>query len=80
MQIKSIGIDPGKTTFHLAALGTRCQLEVRKKFSRQPLLLYPANPPSSLMGDGSPCAVKFSGPGGQGRTKTQANGVPENLR
>jgi hypothetical protein len=39
MQIKSIGIDLGKITFHLVALGTRCQVVVRKKFSRQQLLL-----------------------------------------
>jgi hypothetical protein len=40
MQIKSIGIDLGKTTFHLVALGNRGQVLVRKKFSRQQLLLY----------------------------------------
>lgn len=34
MQIKSIGIDLGKTTFHLVALGSRSQVVVRKKFSR----------------------------------------------
>jgi hypothetical protein len=33
MQIKSIGIDLGKT-FHLITLGTRSQVEIRKKFSR----------------------------------------------
>jgi hypothetical protein len=36
-QIRSIGIDLGKTTFHLVALGNRCQVVVRKKFSRQQL-------------------------------------------
>ena len=50
MQIKSIGIDLGKTTFHLVALGNRSQVVVRKKFSRQQLLLYTANLPSSLIG------------------------------
>jgi transposase len=50
MQIKSIGIDLGKTTFHLVALGSRGQVVVRKKFSRQQLLLYTANLPSSLIG------------------------------
>ncbi len=50
MQIKSIGIDLGKTTFHLVALGSRSQIVVRKKFSRQQLLLYTANLPSSLIG------------------------------
>jgi hypothetical protein len=50
MQIKWIGIDPGNTTFHLVALGTRCQVVVRKKFSSQQRLLYTANLPSSLLG------------------------------
>ena len=45
MQIKSIGIDLGKTTFHLVALGIRSQVVIRKKFSRQQLLNYTANLP-----------------------------------
>ncbi len=50
MEIKSIGIDLGKTTFHLIALGTRSQVVIRKKFSRTQLLEYTANLPSSLIG------------------------------
>ena len=50
MQIKSIGIDLGKTTFHLVALGAHSQVVIRKKFSRQPLLNYTANLPSCLIG------------------------------
>jgi transposase len=50
MQIKSIGIDLGKTTFHLVALGAHSQVVIRKKFSRQQLLTYTANLPSCLMG------------------------------
>lgn len=42
MQIRSIGIDLGKTTFHLIALGTRSQVVIRKKFSRFQLLVYTA--------------------------------------
>lgn len=49
-QIRSIGIDLGKTTFHLVALGTRSQVVIRKKFSRSQLLEYAANLPSSLIG------------------------------
>ena len=45
MQIKSIGIDLGKTTFHVIALGTRSQVVARKKFSRSQLLHYTANLP-----------------------------------
>src|SRR5882672_11953732 len=50
MQIKSIGIDLGKTTFHLVALGAHSQVVIRKKFSRQQLLTYAANLPSCLIG------------------------------
>src|SRR5947207_5420886 len=49
-QIRSIGIDLGKTTFHLVALGTRSQIVVREKFSRSQLLIYTANLPASLIG------------------------------
>ena len=50
MHIASIGIDLGKTTFHLVALGERSKVLVRKRFSRTQLLAYTANLPSSLIG------------------------------
>lgn len=50
MQIASIGIDLGKTTFHLVALGERSKVLVRKKFSRAQLLSHTANLPPSLVG------------------------------
>jgi transposase len=50
MNIASIGIDLGKTTFHLVALGERNKVLVRKKFSRATLLTYTANLPASLIG------------------------------
>src|SRR5438552_4165173 len=50
MHITSIGIDLGKTTIHLVALGERNKVLVRKKFSRAQLLAYTANLPSSLIG------------------------------
>jgi transposase len=34
MHIASIGIDLGKTTFHLVAVGEQSKAVVRKKFSR----------------------------------------------
>jgi len=40
MHIASIGIDLGKTTFHLVALGERNKVLVRKKFSRAQLLTH----------------------------------------
>jgi transposase len=50
MDITSIGIDLGKTTFHLVALNHQGEIVVRKKFSRKQLLAYAANLPSSLIG------------------------------
>ena len=48
--IASIGIDLGKTTFHLVALDCQAKVNVRKKFSRSQLLAYTANLPWSLIG------------------------------
>jgi len=50
MQIHSIGIDLGKTTFHLVALGTSGKILVKKKFTRKQLLIYTANLQASLIG------------------------------
>lgn len=50
MQIHSVGVDLGKTTFHLVALGAAGKVLVRKKFSQQQLLAYSANMPTSLIG------------------------------
>src|SRR5512142_1293691 len=48
--IASIGIDLGKTTFHLVALDCHAGVIIRKKFSRSQLLVYTANLPWSLIG------------------------------
>jgi len=48
--IASIGIDLGKTTFHLVALDCHAKVIIRKKFSRTQLLAYTANLPWSLIG------------------------------
>ena len=50
MQITSIGIDLGKTTFHLIALDQRGKIVIKQKFSRKQLLAYTANLASSLIG------------------------------
>src|SRR5512132_4095205 len=50
MHITSVGIDLGKTTFHLVALDEHGKAVVRKKFSRQQLLAYTANLQPSLIG------------------------------
>jgi len=61
MHIASIGIDLGKTTFHLVALGERNKVLVRKKFSRAQLLAYTANLPSSLIGLEAGAGAHFMG-------------------
>ena len=50
MQISSVGIDLGKTTFHLVVLGEAGKVLVRKKFNQRQLLTYTANLPTSLIG------------------------------
>src|ERR1700756_1553139 len=50
MQVHSVGIDLGKTTFHLVALGAVGKVLVRKKFTRKQLLAYTANMQTSLIG------------------------------
>jgi transposase len=50
MQIHSVGIDLGKTTFHLVALGTAGTVLARKKFTQKQLLAYTANIQTSLIG------------------------------
>ena len=50
MQIHSVGIDLGKTTFHLVALGAAGKVLVRKKFTQKQLLAFTANMQTSLIG------------------------------
>jgi transposase len=50
VQIHSVGIDLGKTTFHLVALGAAGKVLVRKKFTQWQLLTYTANMQTSLIG------------------------------
>jgi transposase len=50
MQIHSVGIDLGKTTFHLVALGEAGKVLIKKKFTQRQLLTYTANLQTSLIG------------------------------
>jgi hypothetical protein len=50
MQIRSVGIDLGKTTFHLVALGASGKVLVKKKFLQKRLLAFTANMRTSLIG------------------------------
>jgi transposase len=61
MHIASIGIDLGKNTFHLVALGDRNKVLVRKKFSRAQLLAYCANLRWWLIGLEASAGAHFMG-------------------
>ena len=50
MQLHTIGIDLGKTVFHLVGLNLRGEVVVRKKFSRKQLLHFTANLQVKLIG------------------------------
>lgn len=61
MHIASVGIDLGKTTFHLVALDKYGKVVVRKQFSRKQLLAYTANLPHSLIGMEACAGAHFMG-------------------
>jgi len=50
MQIRSIGIDLGKTTFHLVALSDGGKVLLKKKFTQKQLVTFTANLQTSLIG------------------------------
>ena len=50
MELQTIGIDLGKTVFHLVGLNLRGEVVVRKKFSRKQLLHFTANLRVKLIG------------------------------
>src|ERR1700754_283753 len=50
MQIHSVGIDLGKTTFHLVALGDHGKVLLKKKFTQRQLIAFTENLQTSLVG------------------------------
>src|ERR1700689_3680409 len=50
MQIHSVGIDLGKTTFHLVALSAAGKVLLRKKFTQKQLIAFTANMQTCLIG------------------------------
>jgi hypothetical protein len=50
MQIRSGGIDLGKTTFHVVALNAAGKVLLRKKFTLKQLITFTANMQTSLVG------------------------------
>src|SRR5258707_7259142 len=50
MQIRSVGIDLGKTTFHLVALGDNGKVLLKKRFTQRQLITFTANLQTTLIG------------------------------
>src|ERR1700751_5603139 len=50
MQIRSVGIDLGTTTFHLVALSAAGKVLLRKKFTQKQLITFTANMQTCLIG------------------------------
>jgi transposase len=50
MELFTLGIDLGKTTFHLVGMNQRGEVVLRKRFSRAQLLHFTANLKVELIG------------------------------
>jgi len=50
MELFTLGIDLGKTTFHLVGMSQRGEVVLRKRFSRAQLLHFTANLKVELIG------------------------------
>jgi transposase len=61
MEIHTIGIDLGKTTFHVVGLDKRGEVVAKKRFSRNQLLNYTANLSLCLIAMEACCGAHFLG-------------------
>jgi transposase len=61
MEIRSVGIDLGKTTFHLVALGDKGKVLLKKKFTQKQLIAFTANMQTCLIGMESCSGSHFLG-------------------
>ena len=61
MEIETIGIDLGKTVFHLVGLNAAGEMVIRKKCSRKQLLHFTANLQARLIGMEACCGAHFLG-------------------
>src|ERR1700726_1270607 len=61
MQIRSVGIDLGKTTFHLVALGDNGKVLLKKKFTQKQLITFTANLQTALIGMEACCGSHMLG-------------------
>jgi hypothetical protein len=60
MQIRSVGIDLGKTTFHLVALADNGKVLLKKKFTQRQLITFTANPADHADWPGGMCGSTLS--------------------
>jgi transposase len=61
MQIRSVGIDLGKTTFHLVALDDNGKVLLKRKFTQKQLITFTANMQTSLIGMEACAGAHFLG-------------------
>jgi transposase len=61
MEIRTVGIDLGKSVFHLVGLDERGNVVAKKHFSRSQLLSYTANLSACLIGMEACCGAHFLG-------------------
>ncbi|WP_158789397.1 IS110 family transposase [Granulicella sp. L46] len=61
MEIRSVGIDLGKTSFHLVALGDKGKVLLKKKFTQKQLMAFTANLQTCLIGMESCSGSHFLG-------------------
>lgn len=61
MEIRTVGIDLGKSVFHLVGLDERGNVVAKKHFSRSQLLSYTANLSTCLIGMEACCGAHFLG-------------------
>ena len=61
MEIRTLGIDLGKTVFHVVGLNAAGEIVVRKKCSRKQLLQFTANLQARLIGMEACCGAHFLG-------------------
>ena len=61
MAIQTVGIDLGKTTFHVVGLDEHGKITLKKHFSRASLLVHFANLPSCVIGMEACCGAHHIG-------------------
>jgi len=61
MQVKVMGIDIGKSTFHAVGLDQKGEIVLRRRFTRLQLLAFTANMPSCLIGLEACCGAHHLG-------------------